>query len=103
MGDRGSGDRMPIEFLTCYICEEDNGGPCHIIDNPAKNKDLGMPSCCPYGLNVYADFTGHAKIQPFPQCPHWKITDNLKSDFRDQVTSRWMCFKELFREYTEVL
>jgi len=29
------------------------------------------------------------------QCPHWKCTDNLKSDFRDQVTGRWMCFKEL--------
>jgi hypothetical protein len=65
MGDRGSGDRMPVEFLTCYMCEEDNGGPCHIIDNPRKNKDLGMPSCCPYGLNVYADFTGHRGQQPF--------------------------------------
>jgi len=47
------------EFLTCYMCEETNRGPCHIVDNPEKNKDMGMPSACPYGLNVYADFTGH--------------------------------------------
>jgi hypothetical protein len=66
MDNYGYGDPMArIEFLTCYLCEEENGGPCHLVDNLKKNKDLGMPSCCPYGLNIYADFTGHNKEQPF--------------------------------------
>jgi hypothetical protein len=57
---------MPIEFLTCYMCEENLGlKPCHIIDDPEKNKRLGMPSVCPYGLDVYADFTGHRGKQPY--------------------------------------
>jgi hypothetical protein len=46
------------KFLICYLCEEDNGGVCFLHDNEKKRKELGGPSCCPYGLNVYADFTG---------------------------------------------
>lgn len=51
------------KYLTCYMCEQDNGGHCFLVDNPKKNEDLGMPSCCPYGLNVYADFTA----EPLPR------------------------------------
>jgi hypothetical protein len=57
LGNYGYGDYMPIERLTCYLCEEDNGGHCHLPINEKKIKELGWPTCCPYGLNVYADFT----------------------------------------------
>jgi hypothetical protein len=52
-------------YLTCYLCEEDNGGHCYLSDNEKKIEDLNMPTCCPYGLNVYADFTR--------ECGKWEV------------------------------
>jgi hypothetical protein len=41
--------------LECVSCDE---GPCRMENNRKVIKALGMPNICPYGQEVYADFTG---------------------------------------------
>jgi hypothetical protein len=49
-----SSDIVLEGLLKCDSCEN---GPCRMENNRKLIKKLGMPTDCPYGLPIYADFT----------------------------------------------
>ena len=62
------------------------GTPCDGIFIP----NIGMRENCPHDTRLSHSAAGESAAE---QCPHWKKTDNLKSDCRDQRLRRYYCAK----------